>query len=179
MIRKSIPSFVLALIAGIVTILVGIYTAWVSVVIAAFGGTQYLLFLALGWTCIIGGIVAIVGASFCFRRAKVGAIILTIVTATAGVALVWIFIKIMEASSSASTSAEELSSLSAGVFLGVFTLIPAIMYVIATIFAYLAKPINKQEPQQFAYQTVQNPEQTTEQVVQSVDNQTTNDIKKE
>lgn len=175
MIRKSIPSFVLALIAGIVTILVGLYTAWVSVVFAVFGGTQYLLFLALGWTCIIGGIVAIVGASFCFRRAKVGAVILTIVTATAGVALVWIFFRIIVASGSASGEGNEIGQ---GIVMGILTLAPAIMYVIATIFAYLAKPTETYvaKPQQFAPQVPQTAQQTS---VQSVDNQTTNDIKKE
>ncbi len=178
MIRKSVPSFVLALIAGIASILVGLYTIWISIVIAAFGGTQYLLFMALGWTCIIGGVLAIVGGSFCFNRAKVGAIILTIVTATAGVALVWIFIRIMAASSSASTPAEELSALSAGAFLGVFTIIPAIMYIIATILAYLAKPTESYVPKsQVAYNTPQKAQVASEQTTQNAENQTSNDIK--
>lgn len=173
--RRSIPSFVLSLIAGIFTAYIGFYVAWISILIGAFGGMQYILFLIAGWTCIIGSVVGIVGGSFCFKRARIGAIILTIVTATAGVALIWVFIKIMIASGA--VTAEDGSVVNPGFVMGFLTLSPVVMYVVATICAYLAKPINKQEPQQFAYQTVQNPEQTTEQVVQNVETPVSNDIK--
>lgn len=174
--RRSIPSFVLSLIAGIFTAYIGFYVAWISMLIGAFGGIEYILFLIAGWACIIGSVVGIVGGSFCFKRARVGAIILTVVTATAGVALVWVFIKIMSVSPGAVT-AEDGTVVNPGLVMGILTLAPAIMYIVATICAYLAKPINKQEPQQFAYQTVQTPEQASEKVVQNVETPTSNDIK--
>lgn len=175
MIRKSIPSFVLALIAGPVSAYVGFYIIWVSILIGAFGGTDYIFFTIAGWACLIGSVLGIVGGSFCFKRAKVGAVILTIVTATAGVALVWVFFRIIVASGSASGEGNEIGQ---GIVMGILTLAPAIMYVIATIFAYLAKPTETYaaKPQQFAPQVPQTAQQTS---VQSVDNQTTNDIKKE
>lgn len=175
MIRKSIPSFVLALIAGPISAYVGFYIIWVSILIGAFGGTDYIFFTIAGWACLIGSVLGIVGGSFCFKRAKIGAIILTIVTATAGVALVWIFFRIIVASGSASGEGNEIGQ---GIVMGILTLAPAIMYVIATIFAYLAKPTETYvaKPQQFAPQVPQTAQQTS---VQSVDNQTTNDIKKE
>ncbi len=174
--RRSIPSFVLSLIAGIFTAYIGFYVAWISILIGAFGGMQYILFLIAGWTCIIGSVVGIVGGSFCFKRARVGAIILTVVTATAGVALIWVFIKIMMASGA--VTAEDGSAVNPGFVMGFLTLSPVVMYVIATIFAYLAKPTETYvaKPQQFAPQAPQTAQQTS---VQSVDNQTTNDIKKE
>ncbi len=175
MIRKSIPSFVLALIAGPISAYVGFYIIWVSILIGAFGGTDYIFFTIAGWACLIGSVLGIVGGSFCFKRAKIGAIILTIVTATAGVALVWTFFRIIVASGSASGEGNEIGQ---GIVMGILTLAPAIMYVIATIFAYLAKPTETYvaKPQQFAPQVPQTAQQTG---VQSVDNQTTNDIKKE
>lgn len=175
MIRKSIPSFVLALIAGPISAYVGFYIIWVSLLIGAFGGTDYIFFTIAGWACLLGSVLGIVGGSFCFKRAKVGAVILTIVTATAGVALVWAFFRIIVASGSASGEGNEIGQ---GIVMGILTLAPAIMYVIATIFAYLAKPTETYvaKPQQFAPQAPQTAQQTS---VQSVDNQTTNDIKKE
>lgn len=175
MIRKSIPSFVLALIAGPISAYVGFYIIWVSILIGAFGGTDYIFFTIAGWACLIGSVLGIVGGSFCFKRAKIGAIILTIVTATAGVALVWTFFRIIVASGSASGEGNEIGQ---GIVMGILTLAPAIMYVIATIFAYLAKPTETYvaKPQQFAPQVPQTAQQTS---VQSVDNQTTNNIKKE
>lgn len=173
--RRSIPSFVLSLIAGIFTAYIGFYVAWISILIGAFGGTDYIFFTIAGWACLIGSVLGIVGGSFCFKRAKIGAIILTIVTATAGVALVWTFFRIIVASGSASGEGNEIGQ---GIVMGILTLAPAIMYVIATIFAYLAKPTETYvaKPQQFAPQVPQTAQQTS---VQSVDNQTTNDIKKE
>ena len=173
--RKSIPSFVLSLIAGPISAYVGFYIIWVSLLIGAFGGTDYIFFTIAGWACLLGSVLGIVGGSFCFKRAKVGAVILTIVTATAGVVLVWTFFRIIVASGSASGEGNEIGQ---GIVMGILTLAPAIMYVIATIFAYLAKPTETYvaKPQQFAPQVPQTAQQTS---VQSVDNQTTNDIKKE
>ncbi len=178
MIRKSVPSFVLALIAGILSAYIGFYVAWISILIGAFGGTEYLLFLIAGWACIIGGVVGIVGGSFCFRKANIGAIILTVVTATAGVALVWVFFKIMIASGA--VTAEDGAAINPGLVMGILTLAPVVMYVVATICAYLAKPTEPNEPKsQFAYNVTPKVQVANEQTTQNAENQTSNDIKRD
>ena len=166
MVKKSVSAFVLALIASIISIVVGFYTSWILVIIFAFAaGNQYVFFSIIGWLCILGGIIGIVGGSMCLKRANIGAILLTIVCATTGVALVSLFIRILVALSG------EASSGATSVLLGVSTLVPAIMYIIATICAYRAKgkssaKYSQQCPYSQNSQSTQNNVQMTQNDVQ-------------
>ncbi len=171
--RRSVPAFVLSLIAGIISILVGFYSAWFLVIIFAFvSEIQSMLFFVAGCVCIIGGIIAIVGGSMCLKRVNIGAILLTIASAITGVALVFMFVKILTLSSDDSSA--KLMSIG----MGMFTIVPVIMYVIATICAYRAKPKSGvKDVQQFAYTQNVQVTQATEHAVQNNENQSPSDNK--
>ena len=138
MIRRSITSFVLAFVASLISIFFGFYVGWIATAFSGLGGLQLVILAILGWSCFLGGFLGIIASFFCFRHAKVGAILLTITSSTAGVSLVWMFIKLLVSSSSGDSS-----QLMQPVLLVFFTLLPALMYVIATIKCYTAKPISK------------------------------------
>jgi hypothetical protein len=165
--KKSVPAFVLSLIAGVGSIFVGFYSAWIFVAIfALLASNQYIFFLIVGWVCMIGGVVAIVGGSMCFKRANIGAILLTIVTIIVGGSLVALFVKVLTFSS------DDVSIRLTSIILGLFTIIPTIMYIIATICAYRAKPkAVEKNTQQFIYTQAFHTTQTPEQMVQDNGNQ--------
>ena len=142
MIRKSVLSFVLGIIASLMSVVLGFYIGLVATAFSGLGGTQFIILAILGWTCVFGGIFGVIASFFCFRHAKTGAILLTITTATTGVSLVWIFIKLMISSNGDS------SQLMSSALLGLLTILPAVMYIIATIRAYMAKPTSKKPSQQ-------------------------------
>lgn len=156
--RKSTPAFVLALIAGIAAIIVGLYTVWISIVAVAFGGKQFELLLILGWVSAIGGVAGIVGACFCFKRANIGAIILSIVTVLSGGSLVGSFAKILF------TSSADAGTL---IILGAVTLIPTAMFILATICAFRAKGKMTQSEEQFVPQNL-TPKSTEQNVEENM-----------
>ena len=103
--------------------------------------------LVFGWLAFIGAIIGIVGASYCFKNAKKGGILLAIASVMCAILQLYIFI----------------NAISAGAF--IFTLIlvfllPVVLQVVATVSAFRGKeytPAPTYQQNYSGYQQ-QNPE---------------------
>jgi len=138
--RKSVTGFVCGLIGSLFSLWWGF---WVGVIgnigtllSSATGsgadGTITVLYL-LGWVGFIGAIFGIVGASNCFKKARAGAIWLTIATAMCGSLQLYLFF---------SLTGDFAALLLTRV---VIFLLPAILLAVATIFAWIAKKVEVPE----------------------------------
>lgn len=109
---KSIPAFVVGLIGGIVGIIGSIIPLACAAAVAGLDGG---VFYAVVCCCfLLPAILAIIGAALCFKKARVGAIILVFATVLSIVGLV-------------------LYGLS------IATIIALIMYAVAAILGFVAK----------------------------------------
>ena len=78
--RKSIPGFVMGLISGIVMGFISFYLIIVFGIVdsVAAANAQVTHYSLLGYSNMVGAIMAILGAALCFKRARVGGIIMLI-----------------------------------------------------------------------------------------------------
>ena len=136
--RKTLTGFICGLIGSLFSLFWGFWAGIVGnigTVIAAAADSSATGSLnivnILGWLAFIGGIIGIVGSAMCFKKARTGAIWLTIATLMSGSLLLYIFIQIVMAAGATM------------LFTWVIVfLLPAILLAVATIFAWLAKPVN-------------------------------------
>ncbi len=136
--RKTLTGFICGLIGSLFSLFWGFWAGIVGnigTVIAAAADSSATGSLnivnVLGWLAFIGGIIGIVGSAMCFKKARTGAIWLTIATLMSGSLLLYIFIQIVMAAGATM------------LFTWVIVfLLPAILLAVATVFAWLAKPVN-------------------------------------
>ena len=134
--RKSVTSFVCGLIGSLFCLGWGFFAAFImnvaGAISSAIGGsadsTITVVYL-LGWLCFIGAILGIVGASNCFKKARVGAILLTIATIMCVPLHIYIFVKFPTIG-----GAFVLSRI-------VIVLLPVILLATATVLAWIAKKV--------------------------------------
>lgn len=151
--RKSVTSFVCGLIGSLFCLGWGFFAAFImniaGAISASIDGTSdatITLVYVLGWLCFIGAIFGIVGASNCFKKARVGAIWLTIATVMCAPLHIYIFVQIPSIG---------------GAFIFsriVVVLLPVILLAVATVFAWLAKKVNK--PMANSYEAIANAAQS-------------------
>lgn len=136
--RKTLTGFICGLIGSLFSLFWGFWAGIVGnigTVIAAAADSSATGSLnivnVLGWLAFIGGIIGIVGSAMCFKKARTGAIWLTIATLMSGSLLLYIFIQIVMAAGATM------------LFTWVIVfLLPAILLAVATLFAWIAKPVN-------------------------------------
>ena len=162
MVRKSVTSFVLGLVGS----LFSLFWGFVSGVFGGIGGIiaegvgsgsgTMLLINLLGWLAFLGAIVGFVGAGNCFKKAKRGAILLTVATVMCTPIQLYYFIKTVEAATTILPT------------LIIIFLLPVVLLVVATVLAYCAKETKSEEfsyyaqpqqPQQYV-QPQSQPQQT-------------------
>lgn len=83
--RRSVAGFVLGLIGGIGIFIISIPSIIGSAAVTDIGlaDSETTLFLVLAWLMFVGSILAIVGASLCFKKARIGGVLLLISAITA------------------------------------------------------------------------------------------------
>lgn len=127
--KKSLPAFIFALIASLYCLFFGFIYAILGDLFTALAGTpQASILVILSWTIMIGSVLGIIGASLCFKHAKIGAIILTIATIMCGSLLIYSIINAIISSSGFSID-----------LMLILYIISIVLFILATIFAYLAK----------------------------------------
>jgi len=132
--RKSVTAFVFGLIGGLFCIMWGFIFGLGSEVgmtacdSAGVDPTKDLIvYSILGWLAFIGGIVAIIGASQCFKTARRGGIILSCATVPCAALQIYIF-----SNAVGNAGSMIVSSI-------IFFLLPAIFLIVADVCAFLAK----------------------------------------
>lgn len=142
--RKSITGFICGLIGSLFSSFWGFVCGITG---SAFGlatdAAEVIVFQVLGWVSFLGAILGIVGAALCIKKAKKGAICLTIASALCGALQIYLFVKAF-ATSFLMTSI-------------IVFLLPTILLIVSTVFAWIAKPsqvnnLNHQNMQQTVYQ---------------------------
>lgn len=129
--RRSVAGFVLGLIGGIGIFIISTPSIIGSAAISDLGlaDTETTLFLVLSWLMFIGSILAIIGASLCFKKARIGGILLLISAITA---LAHVGFTIYQVA--------QVALVSSTITLLIFQAIPAILIIVASIIALSAKP---------------------------------------
>lgn len=138
--RKSVTAFVLGLIGSLFCIAWGFFGALLGEALGGIidavesatstsSGVSTSIISVLSWLCFFGGITGIVGASMCFKKAKTGAITLSIATAACGAFLIYVFVQISKSSNGIS-----FTNL-------VIILLPFVLLIGSVIAAFLAKPM--------------------------------------
>lgn len=129
--RKSITGAVLGLIGGIILTIMGLtFTLSTSLVLDVVGEGLGLVVI-LSWAMFLGGILGIIGASLCFKKARVGGILLLgSFVLTIGYVVNY-FAKLAELGS---TGAETTF-----ITLGAFMAIPCILVLVGGILGVVAK----------------------------------------
>ena len=122
--RRSIPSFVLGLISGIILLIISCVATYLLMIpdainMAAGRITYYSL---LGYSSMVGTVIVIVGAALCFKRARTGGVLMLV-----GMA----FFLVLPIYSIVSMPAFSLWSY--------FYITPLVLLIIAMIFAFSAK----------------------------------------
>ena len=136
--RKSISGFVFGLIASIAFVGWGFFYAVLGDIASSLGGDGVLI-LILAWLCFLGGIAGIIGASFCFKKAKVGGIVMAVSTACGSALLIYSFVNMVKGGGSAITTS---------IFL---CIVPIALSIAGTVCALLAKPVQVRTSQQYGY----------------------------
>lgn len=127
--KRSISAFVLGLIGSIFCLYQGFGVALFGDIANSITGEGVAtIFVLLGWVCFLGAILGIVGASLCFKKARVGGVLLLISTLMCGALTGYALISIL----SVSADGLAVSSL-------MMQIIPVILILIATILAFCAK----------------------------------------
>lgn len=142
--KRSLPAFIIGLITsifslfwGFSTVLFGNFiTALISGINSSGGSgveasstTVGVVIMILGWLGFLGGILGIIGASQCFKKAKIGGILLTISSVLCGSLLIYLFVK-----TTINTGTKML------VTSIMIYLVPVALFIASTICAFLAKP---------------------------------------
>jgi len=99
-------------------------------------------FTVLGWFAFIGGIVGIVGSALSLKKARKGAICLTVATVFSAALQLYIFGKVVGGSSGSSIMT----------FIIIF-LLPTVLLIVASVFAWLAKETEPSRSASAANQT--------------------------
>jgi len=132
--KRSVSAFIFGLIGSIFSLFWGF---WCGIIgdagqliasSAGEGASEITLVLIFGWTAFIGAIIGIIGASYCFKNAGKGSIILAIATAMCGILQIYLFV----------------NAISAGAFvmtLILILLLPVALMVTGTICAFRAPVI--------------------------------------
>ena len=136
--RRSVTGFVCGLIGSLFSLWWGFWFGVIgnvgTLISSAAGsgsdGTITAIYL-LGWVCFIGAIFGIVGASNCFKKARAGAIWLTIATVMCGSLQIYVFVSL-------TGGIGELLLTRIFIFL-----LPTILLAVASIFAWCAKKADK------------------------------------
>lgn len=134
-VRKSIPAFVLGLLSNLFCLVFGFYIALIGDLFGSLGGAisgegglgEAWIIVVLGWVCMIGAIIGIVGCAKCFKKAKIGGILLAVACGMTGSLLIYMFVTML-------SSTESMMTTSILIYL-----IPFAMNVIAMICAFTAK----------------------------------------
>lgn len=143
--RRSITSLICGLIGSIFSLAWGfifgivgeVGTAATSATSSGPDGTLSLIYV-LGWLCFLGAILGIVGASLSVKKARAGAIWLTIATVMCAPLQIYAFAKL-----------QVTTMIMANI---IVCLLPTILLAVACVFAWLAKKVNS--PEQLKRQTV-------------------------
>lgn len=153
--RRSVTSFVCGLIGSLFCLNWGFIMGFFANVAGCVktnetGSNEALLIYFLGWLCFIGAIFGIVGAANCFKKARAGAIWLTVSTVMCSPLLIYMFVNIQSLFEGFATNFV-LTNV-------VIFLLPAILLAVATVFAWLAKKVNK--PMANSYEAIANAAQS-------------------
>lgn len=132
--RKSIPAFICGLIGSLFSLWWGFVCGLIGNVGSLIGTAAEASELAssmnvvnlLGWLAFLGAIVGFVGAGYCFKKARRGAILLTVATLMCAPLQLYMFIKLIGAGSLITT-------------IIIIFLLPVVLLIVATVLAYLAK----------------------------------------
>ena len=135
--RKSISGFVFGLIASIAFVIWGFLSAVLGDIVSSLGGESVLITI-LSWLCFLGGIAGIIGASFCFKKAKVGGIVMVASTVCGSSLLIYYFVNMLKSDGNVTTS----------IFL---CIVPVGLAIAGTVCALLAKPVQVRTSQQYGY----------------------------
>lgn len=141
--KRSLPAFIMGLITsifclfwGFITVLAGNFiTSLIGALESAGSGVEAgasstgVAIIVLGWLCFLGGILGIIGASQCFKKAKVGGILLAISTVMCGSLLIYLFINTIK------NTGTQMLVTSIMIYL-----VPVGLFIASTICAFLAKP---------------------------------------
>ena len=122
--RRSIPGFVMGLISGIVMAIISWYATVILSIPDGFNAAQghITYYTWLGYAGMLGAILAIIGAAFCFKRARLGGTFMLVGIAFAMVLPIYAFI-----------TGPEFSSLMG------LVIMPIVLLMIAAICALTAK----------------------------------------
>lgn len=135
--RKSITGFICGLIGSLFSLFWGFVCGITG---SAFDfAAAAVVIQVLGWVAFLGSILGIVGAALCFKKARKGAICLSIATLLCGVLQIYIFVN-------AVTTSFVMSSI-------IVFLLPTILLIVSAVFAWIAKEVaparvQMQQPQQ-------------------------------
>lgn len=127
--RKSRTGFILGLTGGLVALGAGAYYCLVGSIFSDLGGNAT-LFTILSWLMFAGAIVSIVGACLCFKKARVGGLLLFLGALMTCALTVYTIILTETFTASVITSL-------------IFSLLPSVAILIASIFAVCAKKQKK------------------------------------
>ena len=129
--RKTTTGFVCGLIGSLFSLFWGFICGITGSALGlATDAAEVLVFQLLGWASFLGAILGIVGASLCLKKARKGAICLTVASVLCGALQLYLFIKAFHTS----------------FFMTIIIvfLLPTILLATATVFAWIAKITNTQ-----------------------------------
>lgn len=132
--RKSVAGFVLGLLGGIGALMISGISVLGSAALFDVGATDSFAFI-LSWLMFAGSILAIVGASLCFKKARMGGIMLLISAITA---LAYLGYSIYQMS--------QVALITSTITLLIFLAIPSILILVGAIVALAARvrePVEK------------------------------------
>ena len=124
--RKSTTGFVCGLIGSLFSLFWGFICGITGSALGlATDAAEVLVFQLLGWASFLGAILGIVGASLCLKKAKKGAVCLTIASVLCGALQIYLFVK----------------GFNTAFFMTIIIvfLLPTILLATATVFAWIAK----------------------------------------
>ncbi len=129
--RKSVTAFIFGLIGGIFCLGWGFFGGVISDIGAsASEDSSWVITQVLGWLEFLGAIGAIVGACQCFKRARIGGIILACSTAACCGLNIYTFTDLTRVGMGIGTAI-------------ILILLPIIFLIVATVCAFLAKDVEE------------------------------------
>ncbi len=132
MMKKSVTAFTLGMISSFICLAWGVIAAITGDILAATNVARSVtkLIAVFGWVCLFGSIVGLAGSALCLKNSIVGALCLTISSAMCGTLLVYLTV-------------EAVMGHLAFASIIVLLLLSLAVMIIATIFGFLARSVEK------------------------------------
>ena len=128
--RRSVPAFILGLVGSLFSLwwgfISGIGGGLVDAIVGG-GVTEATAINLLGWLAFLGAIVGFIGVGYCIKKARTGAILLTVASAMCSPIQLYYFIKMVG-----------VTTVMLPTTIIIF-LLPVVLLVVATVLAYCAK----------------------------------------